>query len=380
MTKVVLLKLAFLGFYKVIKQGVLLIQDFPSALVLYFGQYLQGYLSMFTAGSRSSLLGCAWLCLVMVGLCLVVLGCGQQVPRSQGLFYSSWFPRRLQGYPSRQTFQDDKGCSTQVGFSRFLQGDQARRTADSRLSSALVLYFGQYLQGYLPCLLLALDRLFLVAGLVMLGYAWFAWLWSSKFHDHKVCSTQAGSLGVFKAIHQDKHFKMTKVVLLKLAFLGFYKVIKQGVLLIQDFPLRLCSTLVSICKAIYPCLLLALDRLFLVALGYAWLCLLCLAVLGYAWLCLVVVSKFHDHKVCSTQAGSLGASRLSIKHTDTSKLSLSDNALFSPYLQGLLYKYHWTFKTGFPSSGSLWPSKVFVQGFNRSSWCAFPSLSLLVSA
>ncbi|KAI8046947.1 uncharacterized protein B0P05DRAFT_567484 [Gilbertella persicaria] len=87
MTKVVLLKLAFLG--------VLLIQDFPSALVLYFGQYLQGYLSMFTAGSRSSLLGCAW-------LCLVVLGC-LQVPRSQGLFYSSWFPRRLQDYPSRHT-------------------------------------------------------------------------------------------------------------------------------------------------------------------------------------------------------------------------------------------------------------------------------------
>ncbi|KAI8052624.1 uncharacterized protein B0P05DRAFT_591792 [Gilbertella persicaria] len=153
---------------------------------------------------------------------------------------------------------------------------------------------------------------------------------------------------------------MTKVVLLKLAFLGFYKVIKQGVLLIQDFPSTLCSTLVSICKAICPCLLLALDRLFLVALGYAWLWL---AVLGCAWLCLVVVSKFHDHKVCSTQAGSLGVFKTIHQDIPIPQNCLSLIMLYlSPYLQGLLYKYHWTFKTGFPSSGSLWPSKVFVQG------------------
>ncbi|KAI8053702.1 uncharacterized protein B0P05DRAFT_641417 [Gilbertella persicaria] len=149
---------------------------------------------------------------------------------------------------------------------------------------------------------------------------------------------------------------MTKVVLLKLAFLGFYKVIKQGVLLIQDFP----STVV-----------LYFGQLSVHV--YCWLSIvsswLCLVVLGRAWLCLVVVSKFHDHKVCSTQAGSLGVFKTIHQNVPIPQNCLSLIMLyFSPYLQGLLYKYHWTFKTGFPSSGSLWPSKVFVQGFNRSSW------------
>ncbi|KAI8046958.1 uncharacterized protein B0P05DRAFT_642521 [Gilbertella persicaria] len=122
---------------------------------------------------------------------------------------------------------------------------------------------------------------------------------------------------------------MTKVVLLKLAFLGFYKVIKQGVLLIQDFPSALVLYFGQYLQG-YLSMFTAGSRSSL---------------LGCAWLCLVMAS-----------------SRLSIKTYRYLKTVSPDNALFSPYLQGLLYKYHWTFKTGFPSSGSLWPSKVFVQG------------------
>ncbi|KAI8051878.1 uncharacterized protein B0P05DRAFT_641546 [Gilbertella persicaria] len=176
---------------------------------------------------------------------------------------------------------------------------------------------------------------------------------------------------------------MTKVVLLKLAFLGFYKVIKQGVLLIQDFPSALVLYFGQLSVYVYCWLSIVSSWLRLVMLGCAWLCLVVLGCLGYARLCLVVlgvVSKFHDHKVCSTQAGSLGVFKTIHQNVPIPQNCLSLIMLyFSPYLQGLLYKYHWTFKTGFPSSGSLWPSKVFVQGFNRSSWCAFPSLSLLVS-
>ncbi|KAI8077260.1 uncharacterized protein B0P05DRAFT_587732 [Gilbertella persicaria] len=143
---------------------------------------------------------------------------------------------------------------------------------------------------------------------------------------------------------------MTKVVLLKLAFLGFYKVIKQGVLLIQDFPSTVVLYFGQYLQG-YLSMFTAGSRSSL---------------LGCAWLCLAV----------------LGCGAFKAIHQD---IPIPQNCLslimlyLSPYLQGLLYKYHWTFKTGFPSSGSLWPSKVFVQGFNRSSWCAFPSLSLLVS-
>ncbi|KAI8047302.1 uncharacterized protein B0P05DRAFT_576382 [Gilbertella persicaria] len=171
---------------------------------------------------------------------------------------------------------------------------------------------------------------------------------SGSFKCFKASEPQLLKVAERSSIKTNSRFKTLSYTLCMavLLLVGFYKVIKQGVLLIQDFPSTVVLYFGQYLQG-YLSKFTAGSRsslhgcawLCLVALGRAWSCLV---MLGCAWLCLVMLG-------CAW-------------------LWLASSTITSPYLQGLLYKYHWTFKTGFPSSGPLWPSKVFVQGFNRSSW------------